>query len=102
MERRGLVVTRVRLEAEAAAHNAALIRADPRQVLTLITQEQSVFDRRDVARVLRRYLDGPEAFQAAFARVMGSSSLVEIQAEQRDASGRIVQPPRYSLSAEKP
>jgi Ti-type conjugative transfer relaxase TraA len=96
MERRGLVVTRVRLEAEAAAHNAALIRSDPVQVLTLITQEQSVFDRRDVARVLHRYLDGPEAFQAAFARVMGSSALVELQAEQRDASGRVLAPARLS------
>jgi Ti-type conjugative transfer relaxase TraA len=96
MERRGKDVSRVRLDEEAAKRNAALIRDKPEQVLTLITAEKSVFDRHDVARVLHRYIDGAEAFQAAFAKVMASPALVELQAEQRDEQGRVVEQARYS------
>jgi Ti-type conjugative transfer relaxase TraA len=96
MERRGKEMSRVRLDEAAAQRNAALIREKPEQVLTLITAEKSVFDRHDVARVLHRYVDGAEAFQAAFAKVMASPALVELQAEQRDALGRVVEQARYS------
>lgn len=96
MERRGKDVSRVRLDEEAAQRNAALIREKSDQVLTLITAEKSVFDRRDVARVLHRYIDGAEAFQTAFAKVMASPALVELQAEQRDEQGRVVEQARYS------
>src|SRR5208337_347668 len=72
MQRRGLEVSRARLDAEAAKKNAELIREKPEQVLTLITGEKSVFDRRDVARALHRYIDDPQAFQNAFAAVMAS------------------------------
>jgi Ti-type conjugative transfer relaxase TraA len=96
MERRGKDVSRVRLDEEAAKRNAALIRDKPDQVLTLITAEKSVFDRHDVARVLHRYIDGAEAFQAAFAKVMVSPALVALQAEQRDEQGRVVEQARYS------
>ena len=49
MQRRGLNVSRVRLDAEAARRNAELIREKPEQVLSIITGEKSVFDRHDVA-----------------------------------------------------
>ncbi|MGO8740635.1 Ti-type conjugative transfer relaxase TraA [Rhodoblastus sp.] len=81
MQRRGMDVSRARLDAEAAKRNAELIREKPEQVLTLITGEKSVFDRRDVARALHRYIDDPQAFQNAFAAVMASSALVELQGE---------------------
>lgn len=95
MERRGLDVSRVRLDAEAARRNADLIRSTPEQVLTLITAEKSVFDRHDVARALHRYIDGADAFQSAFATVMGSVALVELQAEQANRDG-VVALARYS------
>ena len=64
MGRRGLDVARTRLDEEAAQRNAELIREKPEQVLTLITGEKSVFDRRDVARTLHRYInDDPQEFQ---------------------------------------
>jgi len=96
MERRGKAVSRVRIDGEAASRNAALIREKPEQALTLITAEKSVFDRHDVARTLHRYLDEPEAFQAAFAKVMATPALVELVAEQRDEQGRTVTQARYS------
>jgi Ti-type conjugative transfer relaxase TraA len=96
MERRGKDVSRVRIDEEAAKRNAALIREKPEQVLTLITNEKSVFDRHDVARTLHRYIGEADAFQAAFATVMASPALVELQAEQRDERGRVIEQARYS------
>ena len=96
MERRGKDVSRVRIDEEAAKRNAALIREKPEQVLTLITNEKSVFDRHDVARTLHRYIGEADAFQAAFAKVMASPALVELQAEQRDEHGRLIEQARYS------
>jgi Ti-type conjugative transfer relaxase TraA len=96
MERRGKDVSRVRIDEEAAKRNAELIREKPEQVLTLITNEKSVFDRHDVARTLHRYIGDADAFQSAFVKVMASPALVELQAEQRDEHGRTIEQARYS------
>lgn len=97
MERRGLDVSRTRLDEEAARRNAALIREKPEQVLTLITGEKSVFDRRDVARALHRYInDDPQEFQSAFAKVMASPALVEVQAARADPATGEIELARYS------
>ncbi|AYC99603.1 Ti-type conjugative transfer relaxase TraA [Neorhizobium sp. NCHU2750] len=82
MDRRGLGVSRVRNETEAAKKNAALIREKPEQALILITGEKSVFDRHDVARTLHRYIDDGQEFQNAFAAVMASPALVELRLGQ--------------------
>lgn len=81
IDRRGGSVSRTRIDEEAARRNAELIRQKPEQVLTLITGEKSVFDRYDVARALHRYIDDSQAFRNAFAAVMGSKALVELQKE---------------------
>lgn len=97
MERRGLDVARTRLDEEAAQRNAELIREKPEQVLTLITGEKSVFDRRDVARTLHRYInDDVQEFQSAFAKVMASPALVELQAERADPATGEIELARYS------
>ncbi|OYV29939.1 MAG: Ti-type conjugative transfer relaxase TraA, partial [Acidocella sp. 20-61-6] len=96
MERRGRPVSRVRLDEDAARRNAALIREKPEQVLSILTGEKSVFDRQDVARALHRYIGEAEEFQNVLAQVMASPALVELQAEQRDDSGRVVESARYS------
>ncbi|MDX0524818.1 Ti-type conjugative transfer relaxase TraA [Sinorhizobium medicae] len=81
MGRRGLDVSRERIDWKAARSNAELIRRQPEQVLTIITGEKSVFDRHDVARALHRYIDDPQGFQNAFAAVMASPALVELKPE---------------------
>lgn len=97
MERRGLDVSRARLDEDAARRNAALIREKPEQVLSLITGEKSVFDRRDVARALHRYInDDVQEFQSAFAKVMASSALVELQPERTDPVTGEIGLARYS------
>jgi Ti-type conjugative transfer relaxase TraA len=96
MERREKPLSRSRIDEAAAKRNADLVREKPEQVLTLITGEKSVFDRRDVARTLHRYIDDADAFQAAFAKVMASPALVELQAERKDAQGGVLEAARYS------
>ncbi|KAA3506460.1 Ti-type conjugative transfer relaxase TraA [Agrobacterium rosae] len=88
MQRRGLDVERSRIEEQAAKRNAVIIRRKPDDVLRLLTDEKSVFTRHDVARMLHRYINDTDAFQRAFATVMASSQLVELQAEQHDELAR--------------
>ncbi|WP_018083284.1 MobQ family relaxase, partial [Asticcacaulis benevestitus] len=79
MDRHGKEVERERLAEDARVRNAELIRENPDQVLTLITGEKSVFDRRDVARTLHRYInDDPSEYQALYSKVMASDELVRI------------------------
>ncbi len=98
MDRRGKSVVRARQDAEQAQRNARLIREKPEQALTLVTNEKSVFDRTDVAKVIHRYVDDPDAFQRAFATAMASPALVELRPEQRDEFGRTLEPARYSTA----
>ncbi|MEY9199432.1 Ti-type conjugative transfer relaxase TraA [Sinorhizobium fredii] len=81
MDRRGMDVSRGRIDQKAARSNAELIRRKPEEVLSIITGEKSVFDRHDVARALHRYIDDPERFRNAFAAVMASPALVELKPE---------------------
>ncbi|TCP74197.1 plasmid mobilization system relaxase [Rhizobium sp. PP-CC-2G-626] len=95
--RRGGEVDRTRIDAEAAKRNAELIREKPEQVLTLISNEKSVFDRYDVARTLHRYInDDAQAYQNAFASVMASPALVQLQAERANAETGEIELARYS------
>ena len=97
MRQQGMAVERGRLDDEAARQNAALIRQKPEQVLKLISHEKSVFDRHDIAKTLHRYInDDAQTFQNAFAAVMASPALVELQAERIDAETGEVSKARYS------
>ncbi|AVH44756.1 conjugal transfer protein TraA [Agrobacterium tumefaciens] len=97
MERRGMAVERGRLDDKAARRNAELIRQKPEQVLLLISNEKSVFDRHDIAKTLHRYInDDAQTFRNAFAAVMASPALVELQAERIDPETGNVCNARYS------
>lgn len=88
MDLRGLDVSRTRIDEKAARRNAELIREKPEQVLSILTDEKSVFDRHDVARALHRYIDDSQGFRNAFAAVMASSALVELGPEQNGELAR--------------
>ncbi len=97
MQQQGMAVERGRLDDEAARQNAELIRQKPEQVLTLISHEKSVFDRHDIAKTLHRYInDDAQTFQNAFAAVMASPALVELQPERIDPETGEVPKARYS------
>ncbi|MBB5278662.1 Ti-type conjugative transfer relaxase TraA [Rhizobium rosettiformans] len=85
MQRKGMDVERVRLDEESARRNTALIRERPEQVLTLITNEKSVFDRHDIAKTLHRYInDDVQTYRQALEAVMASPVLVALNAELVD------------------
>lgn len=97
MQRRGVEVARMRLDEDAARRNAELIREKPEQVLAVITGEKSVFDRHDVARALHRCInDDVESFRSAFAKVMASPALVQLQPERIDQETGKTELARYS------
>ncbi|MGV1990056.1 Ti-type conjugative transfer relaxase TraA [Agrobacterium sp. 22-221-1] len=97
MQQQGMAVERGRLDDKAARRNAELIRQKPEQVLLLISNEKSVFDRHDIAKTLHRYInDDAQTFRNAFAAVMTSPALVELQAERIDPETGNVSNARYS------
>lgn len=65
-------------EAQKSA-NAARILKRPEIVLELLTSEMSVFDERDIGRVLHRYIADPGAFQALMLRILQSPELLRLQ-----------------------
>src|SRR6185437_90183 len=58
--------------------NARRIERRPELVLDMITREKSVFDERDVAKVLHRYIDDAATFQRLLARVQQSPDCLRL------------------------
>ncbi|TBC68747.1 Ti-type conjugative transfer relaxase TraA [Rhizobium ruizarguesonis] len=89
IDRQGGAVSRVRIDRQSADRNAETIRRRPEEILRLITNEKSVFNRYDIARALHRYInDDPQTFQNAFAAVMASKALVELRPDSSGVRGR--------------
>ncbi|MGO6697763.1 AAA family ATPase, partial [Rhizobium johnstonii] len=89
IDRQGGAVSRVRISPQSAERNAETIRRRPDEILKLITNEKSVFNRYDIARALHRYInDDPQTFQNAFAAVMASKALVELRPDSSSLRGR--------------
>ncbi|TAU03381.1 Ti-type conjugative transfer relaxase TraA (plasmid) [Rhizobium ruizarguesonis] len=89
IDRQGGVVSRIRIDRQSADRNADTIRRRPEEILRLLTNEKSVFNRYDIARALHRYInDDPQTFQNAFAAVMASKALVELRPESTGLRGR--------------
>lgn len=70
---------RIEIASSRKTANAARIVKRPEIVLDLLTSEMSVFDERDVARVLHRYVDDAGTFQALMARILQSRELLRLQ-----------------------
>ncbi|NKL36979.1 Ti-type conjugative transfer relaxase TraA [Rhizobium leguminosarum bv. viciae] len=89
INRQGGAVARTRISPQSAERNAETIQRRPDEILKLITNEKSVFNRYDIARALHRYInDDPQTFQNAFAAVMASKALVELRPESTGLRGR--------------
>ncbi|HED1613582.1 TPA: Ti-type conjugative transfer relaxase TraA [Escherichia coli] len=84
MDRKGKEADRAAQHAETRAENAAKIEANPSLILEKITQTQAVFDRRDIARELNRYIDDPQQFQSLMARLETAPELVQLAPEVSD------------------
>ncbi|MFW2231165.1 Ti-type conjugative transfer relaxase TraA [Rhizobium sp. CRRU65] len=89
IDRQGGMVSRVRISPQSADRNAETIRRRPEEILKLITNEKSVFNRYDIARALHRTInDDAQTFQNAFAAVMASKALVELRPDSSSLRGR--------------
>ncbi|WP_312405444.1 Ti-type conjugative transfer relaxase TraA [Rhizobium sp.] len=76
--------------------NAQRFERRPELVLEAVALEKSVFDERDIAKHLHRYVDDAGQFANLMARIMQSAELVMIEAEEVDfATGEIL-PNRYA------
>ncbi|WP_438270882.1 Ti-type conjugative transfer relaxase TraA [Rhodomicrobium lacus] len=69
---------RAELHREIARGNSARIIADPALALDAITQQQSTFTRRDMARFAHRHSDGIEQFNEVMAAMGRAPDLVEL------------------------
>ncbi|MCF4130122.1 Ti-type conjugative transfer relaxase TraA [Methylobacterium sp. SyP6R] len=97
---RGTVSDRVEEEKKKRARNAQAIIADPEKLLPILSREKSVFDERDIARAVFRYIDDPAAFEAVRLRLGQSPELVAVAEEVFDPeSGRVVSPARWTTRA---
>ena len=85
-KRQGKAESRERLAVfeESRAENARRISRRPEIMLDVITREKSVFDERDIAKVLHRYVDDPGMFQNLLTRILQSPEVVRLQAATID------------------
>ncbi|RWK47796.1 MAG: Ti-type conjugative transfer relaxase TraA [Mesorhizobium sp.] len=70
---------RLELQEERRTENRRRIQARPEIVLDLVSSEKSVFDERDVAKVLHRYVDDPGIFHQLLARILQSPDVLRLQ-----------------------
>ncbi len=97
MAARGKDPDRVREEAQKRARNAKALVDDPSAILPILTREKSVFDERDIAKALFRYIDDPATFEAVRLRVGLSPELVAIAEEVIDPeTERVIAPARWT------
>jgi Ti-type conjugative transfer relaxase TraA len=90
---------RIELNEQRRSENARRILNNPAIVLDVITREKSVFDERDVAKVLHRYVDDPTVFQKLMLRIILNPEVLRLQRDTIEfATGEKV-PARYSTRA---
>lgn len=76
--------------------NASRIEAKPDLVLDMLTQEKSVFDERDVAKLLHRYVDDASTFQNLLTRVLQSPQCLALDGEHVDLATGLRVPARLT------
>jgi len=90
---------RVELNEQRRTENARRILKNPAIVLDLITREKSVFDERDVAKVLYRYVDDPQLFQQLMLKIILNPDVLRLQRDTIDFATGEKLPARYSTRA---
>ncbi|WP_028749762.1 Ti-type conjugative transfer relaxase TraA [Rhizobium mesoamericanum] len=87
---------RLDLQAERRAENARRIMRRPAIVLDMITREKSVFDERDVANILHRYIDDAALFQSLMVRILQNPETLRLEGERIDLATAIRVPAKYT------
>ncbi|MGC2776396.1 MAG: Ti-type conjugative transfer relaxase TraA [Bradyrhizobium sp.] len=79
----GFGADRAEMHREIARNNGARIIADPALGLDAITQQQSTFTRRDLAKFAHRHSDGLDQFNQVVGAMQGAPDLVELGKDGR-------------------
>ncbi|AZO07722.1 Ti-type conjugative transfer relaxase TraA [Mesorhizobium sp. M3A.F.Ca.ET.080.04.2.1] len=87
---------RIEVQHDSRAENARRIQQNPTLVLDLITREKSVFDERDVARVLHRYIDDAGLFRNLMARVLQDREILRLERERISLATGVREPAKYT------
>ncbi|KRA65256.1 Ti-type conjugative transfer relaxase TraA [Rhizobium sp. Root651] len=87
---------RIELQEERRSENARRIQRRPEIVLDLITREKSVFDERDVAKVLYRYIDDVALFQSLMVRILQSPEALRLERERINFATGIRTPAKHT------
>jgi Ti-type conjugative transfer relaxase TraA len=87
---------RLELQEERRTENAHKIRRNPEIVLDLITREKSVFDERDIAKILHRYIDDAGLFHSLMAHILQSPQTLRLDRERIDFATGIRAPSKYT------
>lgn len=90
---------RIELNEKRRSENARRILRNPGIVLDLITREKSVFDQRDIAKVLNRYVDDPVVFQQLIVRIIQSPDVLRLQRDTIEFTSGDKVPARYTTRA---
>ncbi|MFB7146050.1 Ti-type conjugative transfer relaxase TraA [Agrobacterium deltaense] len=90
---------RIELNEQRRSENTRRILRNPAIVLDLITREKSVFDERDIAKVLHRYIDDPALFQQLMLKIILNPDVLRLQRETIDFATGEKLPARYSTRA---
>ncbi|WP_315927462.1 Ti-type conjugative transfer relaxase TraA [Mesorhizobium sp. SP-1A] len=94
-----IALERVDLQEERRATNERRIQRCPEIVLEMITREKSVFDERDVAKILHRYVDDAALFQQLLARILQNPETLRLDRERIDFVTGIRAPAKYTTRA---
>lgn len=95
-EGRGPSLERLRAFEASRIENARHVERRPEIVLDLISREKSVFDERDVAKILHRWIDDAATFQTLLARILQSPQVLRLEAETIDFATGARTPFRYT------
>lgn len=83
---RAFDLERLALREAKRSINAKRIASRPELVLEMATGEKSVFDARDIAKIIHRYVDDLGTFERLLSRVLASPEVLRLDTERVDLS----------------
>lgn len=90
------LLERLELQGVRRLENARRIERRPEIVLEMIAREKSVFDERDVAKILHRYVDDVQLFRSLVSRVLQDPRALRLTGESIDFETGMRTPARYT------
>jgi len=91
-----VALERLELQEGRRVENARRIQRSPEIVLDLISREKSVFEERDVAKVLYRYIDDAALFQNLMARILQSPQTLRLDRERMNLTTGVRAAAKYT------